>query len=346
MKKKIIVITSVIVIAITWGIVKYRSPSASPDATNTWVRVSKVNESTLPSVAHAMGTLVARSVEITPEIAGHVHAVYFTDGSFVKKGSPLIQLDDALYKAKYESTKAQLGFSENDYKRKMLLGKKGVIAQQAIDQAVADLNEKRANTQENAVMVSKMRLLAPFDGVIGKSKVDLGDYVTTGQSLVTLTDTKHLRIEYNVPEKYLPLLKVGQLVNLVSSTYPDKEFSGKVSFISPAINTENRSVSLYADVSNDNDLLAAGMFMNVVQSLGTEEHVIMIPARSLVPVLDGEQVYKIVDGKAYGVSILIGKRSEEQVQVIKGLSPGDLIITDGQLKVKNGMPVQIKNNRG
>lgn len=342
MKKKI-AFTSIIIIAVTaWGIVKYRSPAASLAPSDTWVQAVKVEQSNLPLEARAIGTLVARSVEITPELPGHVRQIYFQDGTLVKQNTPLIQLDDAVYKAKYASSKAQLAYSQNDYQRKSSLEKQGAVTRQAIDQADADLKEKTANAQENSVMVSKMQLIAPFEGVVGKSKINLGDYVTTGQSLVTLTDTKHLRIEYNVPEQYLPSLKLGQEVKITTATYPGKTFSGKVSYISPTINTENRSVALYADIPNENNVLAAGMFVNVLQSLGTEERVILIPARSLVPTLDGEQVYRVVAGKAYAVSVMIGKRIDERVQVTQGLSAGDMVITDGQLKVKNNMEVKVK----
>lgn len=344
MKKKIAITSFIFIFAVVWGIIKYRPHSAPLEPNPIWVQAIKVEQSSMPLEARAIGTLVARSVEITPELPGHVRQIYFQDGTFVKQNTPLIQLDDAVYKAKYASIKAQLAYSQNDFNRKSLLEKQGAVTKQAIDQASADLKEKTANAQENAVMVSKMQLLAPFAGVIGKSKVNLGDYVTTGQSMVTLTDTKHLRIEYNVPEKFLPSLKLGQEVKIKTTTYPGKTFIGKVSFISPTINTENRSVALYADIPNDDNALAAGMFVNVSQSLGTEEHVILIPARSLVPTLDNEQVYKIVAGKAYAVTVLIGKRVHDQVQIIQGLAPGDTVITDGQLKVKNNMLVKVKNS--
>lgn len=343
MKKKIVIASFIIItIAAIWGVVKYRSQAASAAPKTIWVQALKVSESTFPLEANAIGTLVARSVEISPEVAGHVRKIYFQDGTFVKQDTPLIQLDDDMYQAKHKSSQALLAYSENDYKRKSLLIKQGAITKQAVDQADSDLKEKTANAQESAVMVNKMRLLAPFDGVVGKGKVNLGDYVTTGQGIVMLTDTKHLRIEYNVPEKFLPSLKTGQEVKITSATYPGKIFTGKVTFISPTISIENRSVSLYADVANDKNELAAGMFVNVNQSLGTELKVVMIPARSLVPVLDGEQVFKVVDGKAYATSVQIGKRTKEYVQIMQGLSPGDFVITDGQFKVKNGMPVEVK----
>lgn len=344
MKKKILLVCSLVALAlISWIVVKYRARTTGAVAQVVWVQAKPVKESSLPIEIRAIGSLTARSVEITPAIAGHVEKIFFQDGSFVKQGTPLIQLDDEIYKAKHQSAKAQLIYSENDYKRKALLGKQGAIAQQAIDQAEADFKAKRAEAKESAVMINKMTLAAPFDGVVGKSKVSPGDYVTVAQSVVTITDIKHLRIDYNVPEQYLPLLKLGQSVKITSMAYPNKIFWGKVAFIAPNINIDNRSVSLYADVPNEEGLLAPGMFVNVVQSLGNQEHAMMIPSRSLVPILDGEQVYKIVDGKAYAVTVLIGKRTDQTVQVTQGLSPGDLVITDGQLKVKNGMPVKVQS---
>lgn len=342
MKKKTIILSVLILAVVIFGVTKYFSRSTALKQDAIWVEASKVNETSLPLRANAIGTLVARSVEITPEVAGHVEKIDFQDGTFVKQGDALIQLDDAVPNAKLQSAKAQLSYSENNYKRMNVLGAKGAISKQAIDQADADLKEKRANAQESEVMVSKMRLTAPFDGVVGKCAINRGDYVTIGQKLVTLTDTKHLRVEYNIPEKYFSLLKLGQLVKITTSAYPGREFTGKLSFISPTINTDNRSVSLYADIPNDENLLAAGMFVNVTHSLGSEERALMIPARSLVPTLDGEQVFKIVDKKAYAVTVLIGKREHDTVQVLQGLSRDDIVITDGQLKVKSGVTVKIK----
>lgn len=341
-KKKTFILITLIALT-SLGFYKYYSKATLTKPEAVWVETSMVKETTLPLEIHATGTLVARSVEITPEVAGHVNKIYFKDGTEVDQGSLLIQLDDALYQAQYQSAKAQLVYSENDYKRKTLLGKLGAISKQAIELAKADLTEKRAIADEKEVMLNKMKLTAPFTGVVGKSGVNSGDYVTMGKSMVTLTETKYLRIEYNVSEKYLPLLKRGQKVKITALAYPKKVFTGKVSFISPTINVENRSVSLYADIVNDDQLLAAGMFVNATQALGSEERTIMIPARSLVPIIDGEQVYKIVDGKAYPVTILIGRRVGNNVQVLQGLAVGDAVITDGQHKVKNGMVVKIKS---
>ena len=342
MKNKIL--TSIILvasIALVMGY-KFNHRTSSAEMNAVVVRASQVHETELPQEIHVIGTLVARSVQITPEIPGHINTVLFKDGSFVTRGTVLVQLDDAVYKAKFESAKARLNYSKNNYRRMALLGKKGVIAQQAIDQAEADLKERQADMDENEVILNKMKLTAPFDGVVGNSRVNPGDYVTVGQNIVMLTNTKNLRIEYTVPEKFLPLLRLGQKVAITAAAYPGKAFSGTLTFISPTINVENRSISLYAEIDNSESLLAAGMFVEASQSLGNTEHALMVPARSLIPVLDGAQVFKIVDGKAFSVDVVIGQRTAENVQVVQGVTKNDIVITDGQLKVKNGMPVKVQ----
>ncbi len=267
----------------------------------------------------------------------------FKDGSQVQSGAVLVQLDDAVMKTKLESAKARLNLSENNYRRMALLGKKGVIAQKTIDEVEADLKERKAEMQENEVLLNRMKLVAPFDGVVGKSKINPGDYVNVGQEIVTVTDTKHLRVEYSVPEKYLPNIKIGQEVKVTAAAYPGKVFVGKLTFISPTVNPDNRTIALYAEIDNSENLLASGMFVEASQSLGATDHALMIPARSLVPILDGAQVYKVVDGKALSVNVILGQRTADSVEVTQGLTKNDVVITDGQMKIQNGMAVKVQS---
>lgn len=346
-KKKLILISGILFIAMTTIAIYYYKAHQNnmpfyPQG--VWVETAPVKETSLPMVAHSIGTLVARSVEITPEVAGHVEKILFRDGAFVSKDAILIQLDDKNYRSQFLSAKAKYVYAERDFKRLSSLAKKSYLSQRDIDKSELDLKEKKADADQIEVTLNKMALKAPFDGTVGKSKVNQGDFVTVGQSVVTLTDTKHLRVEYTLPEKFLPLLKIGQDVQITSVAYPGKIFHGQVSFIAPTINTDNRSISLYADVLNTENVLVSGMFVNVTQSLGSAEHVLMIPSRSLVPIMDGVQVFKVIDKKAYAVNVQIGHRTETQVQILQGLNAGDIVITDGQHKVRNGLPVEIKSN--
>lgn len=342
MNKKTVII-SIIFLVLAVGYIKYRRASAPVLPPPVWVQSSLVREEALPQETRAIGTVVARSVQVTPEMAGHVAKIAFKDGALVKQGDVLIQLNDAVYQAQYTSAAAQSSYTDHNYKRMALLAEKGVISRQAIDLSETDMKEKRALMDEAQVALNKMKLVAPFDGVAGQCKVNPGDYVNVGQGVVMVTDTRHLRVEYSVPEKFLSVLKLGQEVKITTNSYPGQVFIGKLAFISPTINVDNRSIALYAEVDNNAARLASGMFVDVTQTIGSDDVAMMIPARSLVPVVEGDQVFKIVEGKAVAVNVQVGRRTLDQVQVIKGLSKNDRVVTDGQLKLKDGAPVKIKS---
>ncbi|HSW68574.1 MAG TPA: efflux RND transporter periplasmic adaptor subunit [Gammaproteobacteria bacterium] len=344
-RKKTISLVLLVVMICFFVVHHRRSHQAMPED-RVPVEMKQASLGNIPIEAHVIGTLVAaKHVQITPETAGHVAKMYFQDGGIlVKQGTPLVQLDDTTYRAKLESDKANLTYSEVDYNRKVLLGKQGAISQQAIDQALADLKTKKALVQQSEVDVSKMLLVAPFDGVLGKFNVSPGDYVTVGQQIVSLTDIIHLRVEYSVSEKYLSQLKLGQKVNVTTSAYPQNVFVGTVVFISPTINNEDHTISLYADVLNDQRLLTSGLFVNVTQELGMENNALIIPADSLVSTIDGQQVFKIINDKVEAVPVTIGQRIQNAVQVTSGLSAGDKIVVAGQQKLKDGSLIQV--NKG
>lgn len=331
-----------IILLISFFVIRHHHNSAPMSQDKIIVDMEQVKSGSIPIEAHVIGTLTAaKNVQMTPEIAGHVAKIFFQDGGvFVKQGTPLVQLDDTTYRAKLESDKANLTYSEVDYNRKVLLGKQGAISQQAIDQALADLKTKKATVEESQVDVDKMLLVAPFDGVLGKFNISPGDYVTVGQKIVSLTDVIHLRVEYSISEKYLSQLKQGQPVTITTSAYPGKTFTGTVAFISPTINNDDHTIALYADVLNDQRLLTSGLFVNVTQELGTEKNALIISAAGLVPTIDGQQVFKIINDKVVAVPVTIGQRIQNSVQIVSGLSANDKIVIAGQEKLRDGALVQ------
>lgn len=342
-KNILILILCLLGIAVYWSVKKTHSVQAISSGV-IWVEAAQVKLGNIPIEAQAIGTLTsAKNVDLSFEIAGQVSKIFIKDGVFVKAGTPLIQLDDSVYQARYQSSQAAFVFSEANYKRMQWLGHRGAITQQAIDQAMADLKEKQATVSEDGMMLKKMQLVAPFDGVTGECDVTLGQYVNIGQKIITLTDMQNLRVEYSVSEKYLSSLKLGQLIQMTTPAYPGKIFTGKISFISPTINRDNRTLTLYADIPNENHLLASGLFVNVIQSLGTENNILLVPASSLVPTIDGQKIYKINDNRVEAIPVTIKERNGEIVAVIGKLSPNDWIVTDGQNKLRDGAIVHIKN---
>lgn len=341
--KKTLFILAILLALSIWQVIKHQRNNELPQQEATLVEVVKVKQGEMTIETQAVGALVAaKNIQMTTEIAGQVDDILFQDGSFVKKDTPLIRLDDAVLKSKYASAKANFDFSESNYRRMEVLSKKGAVAQQIMDQAKATLAEKKAAAEEARVLVEKALITAPFNGVLGKAKVSPGEFVNIGQALVTLTDIENLRVEFNVSEKYFADVKIGQQVTLKTSAYPGKEFYGKLAYIAPTINTEDRTIALYADVPNQDHTLTAGLFVNVTLLLGTKSNVLLIPTSSLVATIDGQQVYKIVDNKAVAVNVTLGQRTENQVQVTKGLVLGDSIVIAGQQKIKEGSLVKIK----
>jgi membrane fusion protein (multidrug efflux system) len=175
---------------------------------------------------------------------------------------------------------------------------------------------------------------------MGKCLVSPGNYVSTGQELVSLTDIHHLHAEYNVPENALALLKLGQAVKVTTSTFPGKAFAGHVAYMAPTINTQDRTIALYAEVPNESQILVAGLFVNVEQTLGEQADALMIPATSLVATIDGQQVYTVVDGKAHAVAVTVGQHTEKNVQILTGLVLGDSVVVAGQQKIHDGAEVK------
>ncbi len=342
MKYKITLIFAGVIVAalIGWKFTRNKASEPMPAAV---VQTASVKAMNLPRRIEAIGSITATTIDISSEAAGHIAAIDFSDGAAVKKGDLLIQLDDSLLKTKILSTTAQYQYSKASFNRLHKLSK-NIVPQQSIDQAETEMKQNQAAMQESEVLISKMKLTAPFDGVVGQRKVNVGDYVNVGQSVVTLTDTSHLRVEYHLPEKYLPDLKLGQPVELTTAAYPDKTFKGVIAYISPTIDTDSRTISLYANLDNNEAKLAAGMFVNIRQQLGFKKNALLVPARSLVPGLSGNQIYKVVDGKAVTSDVQIGQRTNQMVEITQGLTAQDVVITDGQLKVQNGQPVAVSQS--
>jgi membrane fusion protein (multidrug efflux system) len=315
-----------------------QAPEKAQDA--IVVEMKKVEQGSIPIAAETVGTLVAnKHVQLTSESAGQVKKIFVHDGQALAEGQIILQLDDTIYRAKADSAKANLVFSEASYNRMVALSKKGAVSLQVLDQALANLKEKRAIEKENRTLAEKMLIKAPFSGVLGKIKVTEGEHISVGQALVSLTDTKNLRVEFNISDKYLAKLKISQQVTLKTSAYPKQEFYGKVSFIAPTINSEDHTISIAADVPNQEGALTAGLFVNVTHLLGQANQVLLIPSVSILATIDGQQVYKVMDGKAVPVPVVVGQRTLDQVEIMEGLKLNDTVVVAGQHKLREGVAV-------
>jgi len=342
--KKTFIIFGMIAILSGFYFLKHHPTMSSPLQEAISVEVYKVKTGDIPLSAQSVGTLVAaKSVKMTPEIAGQISKILFQDGTFVKAGTPLIQLKDEIYKVKLNSVNADLTLSVANYQRMQTLAKKGIISKQEIEKAYADLQEKKSSAREAEVILGKMLLKAPFDGIAGKAQVSEGNFVSPGQELVTLTDTHHLHVEYSIPEKYLSFLKLGQIVKITTSAYPTKLFLGNVAYIAPTINTQDRTIAMYANLKNEDEALLPGLFVNVTHDLRIKPDALLVPVLGVMATIDGQQVFKVIDNKAQAIAVALGQRTETSVEIVKGLVVGDEIVVAGQFKIKDGSTINVKS---
>lgn len=290
--------------------------------------------------ASAVGTLKSNeSVMLRPETAGRVAAINFKDGAVVSKGSVLLTLDAAVQEAELQQAKANLSLAEANFKRNEELLAKKFISQQALDTVASNLKIQQAAVQLAEAKVAKTRIRAPFTGVIGLRNVSIGDYVKEGQDLVNMEDVGTLKVDFRLPETYLGRIHKGQQVEVTSDALPGQRFKAVLDAVDPLVDQNGRAISLRGRLENPEGKLRPGMFVRVRLIFGERENVLMIPEQALVSGA-APMVFKVVDGKAAAAKVKVGVRRTGQVEVIEGLADGDLIVTAGQLKLKDGAPVR------
>jgi membrane fusion protein (multidrug efflux system) len=311
------------------------------------VEAVQVKAGTINRRITAVGTLRSdESVMIRPEVAGRVTTVQFEEGKPAKKGQVLLQLDTAVARAELAEAKASLALSQANSERAEELYRRGSGSAQARDQAVAKLRADEAQVQLSQAKLDKMTLAAPMNGLLGLRRVSVGDYVNVGQDIVNLEAVDPIKVDFRVPEIFFPAVKVGQTIEVTIDALPGRTFSGAIYAIDPLIDPAGRSIVIRARLPNPDEALRPGTFARVTLVLPTDRPAVLVPEQALVPIGSDHFVYKVVDGKAQLAKVKIGERRDAVVEVVEGLSPGDTVVTAGQHKLRNGVPVQIAPQPG
>src|SRR6476661_4483404 len=321
--------------------------TASSSGAPMVVEAAKVARQPLPQTITAVGSLRSdESVTLRPEVAGRVNAILFKEGQNVSKGMTLVRLDPAINQAEVQQAKANLVLAKSKFDRAVELSQRNFISGQAKDEAENNLRVAEAAVALVEARLAKTEIKAPFAGVIGLRVVSVGDYVKEGADMVNLESIDPLKVDFRVPETYMRQVQPGQTLTVTLDALPGRKFDGKVLAVNPLIDAAGRSVVIRAIVRNADTSLRPGMFTRVNLITRDEKDALVIPEQAIVPQGDEQFVFRIVDGKAARVKVDIGQRRDGKVEVLKGLDVNDMVVTAGQLKLREGMPVTISTAPG
>ncbi len=289
----------------------------------------------------AIGTLRSNeSVVVRPEISGRITEIGFAEGSPVARGQLLVALDASVNAAEVQQARANLALAESNFKRTTDLEREKFVSTNAKDQSLNALRVAQANVALTEARLAKTRIPAPFAGVIGIRQVSVGDYVKEGQDLATLEDISSLKVDFRLPEVMLTDLKRGQAVEVVSDAIPNRTFVATLDAIDPLVDQNGRAVVLRARLKNVESRLRPGMFVRTRLILAERANALTVPEEALMPSGAEQYVYRVVDGKATRVRVKTGLRRGSQVEVVAGLQAGDVVVTAGQIKLREGAAVR------
>jgi membrane fusion protein (multidrug efflux system) len=289
----------------------------------------------------ALGTARAReSVDITAKVSNQVTAVRFTEGQQVSKGEVLVELDGEQARADLAVANAALTESTSQLQRSRELYATRVLSQQQVEQIEATHAANQARVAAARSRLSDTVIRAPFAGRVGLRRVSVGSLIAPGTVITTLDDTSSIKLDFTVPESVVAAMKPGLTLEATSVAYPGQVFSGRVDSVDSRVDPNTRSVIVRALVPNQQGLLKPGMFMNVRLSRG-EADVLVVPEESLVPEQGDVFVYVVAEGTVAKRKIITGQRRVGTVQVTDGLQAGELVVTEGTQKLRDGASVTV-----
>ena len=358
---KRMVLMLVIMLALVGGLgfIKYRqvetaiAAGANFQMPPTAVTTVVAKKETWPSTMGVIGTAAAiQGVTVSADLPGTIDKIHFESGQWIKEGEILVELDTRQERAQLANLEAQRDLAGINYGRAQELVKSGVIAKQDFDNAAAQQKATEAQVGDIKAAIARKTIKAPFSGVLGIRQVSLGQYLAAGQSIVSLQTLSPIYVNFGVPQQDSGKMVAGHVLRVTSTDVPGVNFTGRIIALDSVINEQTRNIQVQAVVTNKDNKLRPGMFVQVELPLGSPKDVIPLPASAINYAPYGDSVYVISSmtdpkGKTYqGVRQQVvkveGSRGD-QVGIVSGLNPGDEVVSSGVFKLRNGAPVQVNN---
>jgi membrane fusion protein, multidrug efflux system len=359
LKRMLFMLGVVAVLLGSLGFVKYRqiqtaiAQGASFQPPPTAVTTIVAQRETWPTTLDIIGTVEAiHGVTVSADLPGAVAKIYFDSGQWVHEGDILVDLDTRQEQAQLAETEAQRDLARINYGRTQQLVNQGVMAKTEFDNVTAQQKVTEGQVGEIRATIARKTIRAPFSGVLGIRQVNLGQYLAAGQAIVSLQSLDPIYVNFGVPQQNTGQVGVGRTLRITSNDFPGLQFTGRVTALDSVVNESTRNLQVQTTLSNSQNKLRPGMFVQVSVGLGANTPVIVLPASAINYAPYGDSVFVVTDlkddkGKTYrGVRqqiVKLGGSRGDQVGVVSGINPGDEVVSSGVFKLRNGAAVQINN---
>ena len=350
----------VLVLGAFYGFNRYRSQAIATFFANNkpppaQIAAVTANSESVPRFATGIGSVAAvHQVTITPEIGGLVTGILFEPGATVKASDPLVQFNDAPERGDLANYQAQERWAGISLQRSQNLAQRQVAAQSTVDQNQTQFEQARAQIAKTEAIIAQKLIRAPFAGRLGVRQIELGQFLSPGMPIVTLTDLRQLYVNFTLPSTERAEIAIGQDVNVTADAFPGRAFNAKITTIDPQIRADTRTMTVQATLANPDEALLPGMFVNAAVVLPPEPDKVVLPETAIDFTLYGDSVYAVrEDGsdssgkplvKAFRTPVKTGARWQGKVAVVSGVNAGDRVVAAGQIKLQDGAPVVVTGN--
>ena len=309
------------------------------------VRVQTAEISEFRDVIEALGTAQANeTVSITSQTQEVVEKIYFDSGDFVEQGQLLAELNARKEIARVQQLKFSLGEAQRQLTRLTELRRGNAASQQQVEEQQVVVNGLEAELEVAEATLAEMKIYAPFSGRVGIREVSPGALVSPGDVFTTLDDITPIKVDFSVPERYFASLAVDQEVIARNRAYPGQQFVGRITSIDSRVDPVTRSVRVRAQLPNNDDLLRPGMLLQITL-LRSIDDALLLPEKALMPIQNRQYVFKLTpDGSAKQVEVVIGRRKPGIVEITEGVAPGDKVIVEGLVRLRDGVPVSVRED--
>jgi len=295
----------------------------------------------------AIGSLRAvNGVRVANEIAGVVDSIQFESGQSVKAGDLLITLNSETDQAALDTLQAEQRLAEQQYQRFADLVKQRAASQADFDEASANLDAAKARVHEQQAILDKKSIRAPFAGVVGLRLVDLGQFLQVGTPIVEIGMLHPIYVDFTIPERDLPLVAVGDLVEVKVAAEPERAFSGSILALETSVNAESRTMLVRGQLANPDLILRPGMFANVTAYQSRFDEVLTLPRTAISYNTYGDFVFVIEPGSQAGNvvrrrSVSTAAARDGRVAIVAGVQEGEQVVAAGLLRLRNEQAVEI-----